>query len=652
MKRTILTGILACALLLGPLSKTAMAAQTSFADVSPDDWFYSSVTYSQEHNLITGTDDATFSPNQPITRAMFLTLLYRLEGMPAATGVTFLDVPEGSWYAGPIAWARSNQLVFGYGDGRFGPDDVLKREHMVLILYRYAEFKGYDLNTDGVMLPFSDTDLCSDELAVTALRWALSVRLINGMGGNRVEPLAAATRAHVAALLARFDQNVELPEDRAILSDFVSETTELIVGDECSITFTVKVSGTVEDKVYLCAGGQRLVEMRDDGRDGDSQAGDGVYTGVWTTTYPAAATVECYIVCGEATSRRISVRFLDGGTVTGLVCGALDESVPLPNATLHIYRDGWLYTTATSDENGRYVLRLPYGSYHIRVVVDGYVIFNSYVTVSAGNNTYTETYRMVEGAQNAPGHASGTITSALTGQSLEGIHLTVRNGWNNTTVGDVVATGVTDANGSYFFDLPVGNYTIYATRDGYISIVINIIVTVDGVSSQNGSISPVVTSGDYRVVLTWGENPKDLDSHLSGETSSGSPYHVYYSDKDAYDGGTRVCNLDVDDTTSYGPETVTLTTTEGRSYYYYVHRFSGSGSLATSGAIVRLYRGDALLANFNVPTDQGTADIWNVFAIKDGQIVIRDTITGTPDTTYAQQQGSTPETGAWGSLQG
>lgn len=629
--RKILALALALAMCLGLLATPASAAGLPFGDVAPGDWFYSGVAYAYEHGLVNGTSANTFSPDQQITRAMFLTFLHRLEGEPSARGVTFLDVPGNSWYAKPVAWARSNQIVFGYGDGRFGPDEVLNREQMVLILYRYAEYKGFDLSGGETIGRFTDAGACSD-YTVTALRWAVGNQIINGVGNGAVAPQGDVTRAQVAVLLSRFDQNAAPAEGQVVLSNFVAESTEFIVGDPCQAVFTVKVSGEVEDDVYLCTNGERLVKMYDNGTHGDETANDGIYSCIWNVSYPTPTNVSCYVNCGAAKSRNVTISFLDGGTITGIVCDAMDRSRPLTNASLNVYRDGWLYTTSTVDAEGRYSLRLPGGSYHVEVTCEGYVVFNAYANVTGGNNTYTETYMMISGIQWTPGYASGVITNAITGLPLENVALYVRNGWNNTNVGDLIDIGFTDSNGAWRFDLPVGNYTLYATMDGFIGTVINIFVTENGSTEQNGSISPVVTSGDYRVVLTWGENPRDLDSHLQQRYSNGGlGYHVYFSDKTP----SSYCNLDVDDTTSYGPETVTLTSQDGDTYYYYVHRYSDSGDLGTSSALVRIYRGDMMLGNFNVPTDQANNRYWNVFAIKNGQLIVRNTITNSPETTYA-----------------
>ena len=91
----------------------------------------------------------------------------------------------------------------------------------------------------------------------------------------------------------------------------------------------------------------------------------------------------------------------------------------------------------------------------------------------------------------------------------------------------------------------------------------------------------------------------------------------------------------MDDTTSYGPETITLNPVASGTYYYYIYRYAGSGTVASSGAKITVYQGENEVAVFNVPTDQGGGDYWNVFAIKDGQLIIQNTITSSKDVSYA-----------------
>ncbi len=325
-------------------------------------------------------------------------------------------------------------------------------------------------------------------------------------------------------------------------------------------------------------------------------------------------------------------------TLTGMVCKASDRTTPIEGATITIYNSNSdaVYASCESDATGSYSVYLLVDEYRVVISADGYIAFDDYIELSESEVTYSETYLMVQGSESSSGIATGTITSALTGLGVEEVTLTVRSGWNNSDSGDVIATTVTDENGDYTLTLPIGNYTLLAEKDDYISATVNLVVQSGTTSSQNGSISPVLSGDSFRVVLTWGENPRDLDSHVVGSLSSGSTFHVYYSYKSQYDGITEVCNLDVDDTSSYGPETITLNLTTSDPYYYYVYLYAGDGTLATSEAKVSVYQGNTLIARFNVPTDQGSGRYWNVFAIVDGQITVRNTVTSSADVSYAE----------------
>lgn len=326
---------------------------------------------------------------------------------------------------------------------------------------------------------------------------------------------------------------------------------------------------------------------------------------------------------------------LPEGTLTGKVCMASDRSTPVPGAAITVYRNGEEYLSSSADASGGYTLMLPAGNYNIVISAEGYIDFASYADVVRDENTYMETFLMVEGSEEQQGTAEGTIFNALTGTGVEGVSLTVRKGWNNTNRGDVVTASSTDGNGNYSLTLPCGNYTVFAEKSGFIPGTVSIVVQEGTTSSQNGTISPEISGSSFRVVLTWGENPSDLDSHVEGLMASGRTFHTYYWNKSARNGDTEVCNLDVDDTTSYGPETITLNTETSSPYYYYVHRYAGRGSVADSGAQVKLYQGADLIASFNAPSDQGNADYWNVFALVDGDLQVRNTITSAPEREYA-----------------
>ena len=175
-----------------------------FADVSGSDWFYNDVRYVYEKGIMDGTGADRFSPNAPLTRAMIVTILYRMAGSPSVSGSSdFTDVAASKWFAKAVAWAAANGIVNGYGSGLFGPNDPVTREQLAAILYRYAVYGGMTAVTlEENLGSFADTAQLS-AYAIQAMNWAVGQGLINGSGSNLV-PKAQATRAQVAAIIHRY----------------------------------------------------------------------------------------------------------------------------------------------------------------------------------------------------------------------------------------------------------------------------------------------------------------------------------------------------------------------------------------------------------------------------------------------------------------
>ena len=175
-----------------------------FADVSGSDWFYNDVRYVYEKGIMDGTGADRFSPNALLTRAMIVTILYRMAGSPSVSGSSdFTDVAAGKWFAKAVAWAAANGIVNGYGSGLFGPNDPVTREQLAAILYRYAVYGGMTAVTlEENLGSFADTAQLS-AYAIQAMNWAVGQGLINGSGSNLV-PKAQATRAQVAAIIHRY----------------------------------------------------------------------------------------------------------------------------------------------------------------------------------------------------------------------------------------------------------------------------------------------------------------------------------------------------------------------------------------------------------------------------------------------------------------
>ena len=183
------------------------AGDDLFVDVPYGTWYYESVEDCAEMGLFNGTSPAKFSPDKPMTRAMLVTVLWRLDGEKApAAPAEFADVAPGSWYANAVAWASENGIVNGVGKGKFNPDGNVTREQMATILRRYAESKGLDVSGQADLTPYPDMDQVSD-YATEAMAWANAVGLINGnkVGGTiYLQPKGNATRAQVAAILMRY----------------------------------------------------------------------------------------------------------------------------------------------------------------------------------------------------------------------------------------------------------------------------------------------------------------------------------------------------------------------------------------------------------------------------------------------------------------
>lgn len=189
---------------------TETPSEIKFNDVSANDWFASAVDYVTGKGMMNGTADNTFSPKANTTRGMVVTVLYRLENQPSTSAASFTDVASGAYYANAVAWANANGIVSGYGSGKFGPNDKVTREQLAAILYRYAQYKKYDVSVgeDTNILSYNDAQSISS-YAIPAIQWACGAGVVTGKSGSKLDPKGNATRAEVAAMLMRFCENVK-----------------------------------------------------------------------------------------------------------------------------------------------------------------------------------------------------------------------------------------------------------------------------------------------------------------------------------------------------------------------------------------------------------------------------------------------------------
>ncbi len=286
MKRIliVLTGIL---MLMGmTMVSTASDNRTSgFRDVSPTDWYFESVTFVNASGLMTGVEEQLFRPDDRMTRAMIVTILYRLENSPeVGTHHPFSDVPGGQWYTDAVLWAAENGIVNGYEDGTFRQALPITREQLVTVICRYAAYRGCAVRPSGSLDAFSDAEAVSD-YATEAFRWALEEGMITGTTPALLSPKDTASRAQAAAIFARFCRNLlgyDFGEDWARMEAYaqIVQMYEREYGEAVFYTWEDNA-----DDMYPTAGGLYFADLMDLNRDGkeelvlafSGQTGESVY---------------------------------------------------------------------------------------------------------------------------------------------------------------------------------------------------------------------------------------------------------------------------------------------------------------------------------------------------------------------------------------
>lgn len=213
--------------MLGMLAGSASAVNgTQFSDVKETDWFFQSVQYVCAHGIMNGSSGNSFAPQDKTTRGMIVTMLYRYDGSPAVSAqCPFQDVAADKYYRKAIIWAAENQIVGGLGGDRFGPDEPVTREQLAAILYRYANYKGYDTQRSVELAKFADRNDVGS-YAVNAVKWAVADGLLSGVSATELQPKGFAIRAQVAAILMRFCEGTASGEPAAASDEKGQENTK------------------------------------------------------------------------------------------------------------------------------------------------------------------------------------------------------------------------------------------------------------------------------------------------------------------------------------------------------------------------------------------------------------------------------------------
>ncbi len=340
---------------------------------------------------------------------------------------------------------------------------------------------------------------------------------------------------------------------------------------------------------------------------------------------------EFEITADEDTSKDIYLETVPTGTVSGDIFKASDYKTSLSGVTITVYKGEESVLTAMSNSSGRYSLKLPKGDYLLKATKSGYVDFYAYVSVSVDETAYMSSFLMVDGSNGETGTAKGTIFNSYNGQGLPGVTLTVKKHWDNAKgSGSTVATTTTDDNGNYSLDLPLGNYTVIASKEGCDSEHFNIIVRKKVTEDQSIEMYQEPEAVNYTITLTW-ENDHDLDIYAyapSSNYTNGDDYTIYYNRE-------FVGKKDNDDTDGYGPETYTFRAVGNEPCYFYVYDCNENYSVKESNAKVTVSKDNSdVVLEYVVPAE-GDGRYWDLFAIRSDQMVDKNKITDDTNFDYA-----------------
>ncbi len=296
------------------------------------------------------------------------------------------------------------------------------------------------------------------------------------------------------------------------------------------------------------------------------------------------------------------------------------------------------YSFETNTE-GDYSYNLPEGCYDLIYSVEGYlpIIVND-VNINPEQTSYLNV-SLVKWEKGIifSGWINGNIIDAISGEAVSDATIRVRKGWNNYSddyISDEDGNAIrTDSNrdGSFELLLPVGNYTIEIMKNNYIIGYFNSVSTRKGVGMADGitcALSPVLPENEYRIILTWDDSPRDLDSHLTYNTDEGQQFHVYFGSQSGSYNDVEIATLDLDDTSGYGPETITITVDSSLigsgEFRYSVHNFSNEAPISQSNAIVRVYKGNTLMHDPIYAPNNISENVWYVFSITQDGICLKN----------------------------
>ncbi|KAI7259972.1 hypothetical protein KC345_g10176 [Hortaea werneckii] len=636
-------------------------------------WAESVLTEWQKQGLLTGYQDGSLQPDHQITRAEFAALINKSFGYTNTAAISYADVKSSNWFYTDIAKAAAAGYIKGYPDQTFRPNQSLSREEMAVIVSSILK-----LNATGSAAAFTDT-AAGHAWSTGQINAIAQAGLMSGYG-QKFRPLDTATRAEAVSVLDRALKLKTAQSSETIVYDKAGN-----YGPETGVTTVkgsvyIEASGVVLSNTIITgnlviseAVGKGDVTLKNVTVKGTTTiAGGGknsihVVDSVLVTVIVNKKDGSIRIVTEGASSvEQITLQsgaLLEEGSGTGSGFGNVDLSSAIPaNAEVALagtFETVDVFATAikvnlTSGSIGQ--LQVDPGAANTGVDITGGARINTLILnaiarvtgagsigtalINASGSTLAQTPEHVTYGNNATaviGNPAGDNSNSVT-EVVYGFEGTIRDVDNHpvagmtihfrrglaVTTGAISASVVTDADGKYFANLPPGIYTGELSKAGYITTyVVGTSLTYLKNINQDATAIKIPAEDEIRIVLTWGQYPRDEDSHLIGPSPDNQSFHTWYSRPQYSYNGELYADLDHDDTTSYGPETTTIRKRVDGNYTFYVHNYSGNGinqteTLAASEAKVEIYNGNNAtpVKTYHIPVADSKSIYWNVFDMK------------------------------------
>ncbi|WP_237391991.1 S-layer homology domain-containing protein [Paenibacillus dendrobii] len=599
-------------------------SNVTFKDVKSSNWFNQDVAKAVAAGYMKGYTDQTFKPNNAVSRQELAVIIANLLKLsPSDTADRLPDTKNSPvWSKGALGAVIDAGLMNGQ-DQKFRPLDSASRAEAVSVLDRASKLKDtytVSYNKAGVYGPASGTETVKGSVkinapGVTLQNTVIEGNLVLGEGIGEGDVFLKGVTVKGTTTVNGGGKNSVHFEDSVLVTVIVNKkdgSIRIVTEGATSVQQITLQSGARLEESNLTGSGFGNVSLS------DQLPANSLITlaGTFETVDVIATSIRVDLTSGSI--QALNVASSAGHADIQLAAGTSVNAMIL-NAIANVTGTGSI-GTATINASGVTIAQTPGNVVvggNVQATVNGRTVGNTSGTTSGGGGSSNSG----GGTPSVPSAVygfGGTITDV---NDLPVANMTIkfRKGVGAIS-GDVAATVVTDAEGKYTVVVPPGIYTGELVKAGFITTyVVGVSLTDRYNPDQDATAIKVPAADELRIVLTWGEKPRDEDSHLLGPTPNQHSFHTWYGGKQYYYGDKLYADLDHDDVDSYGPETTTIRKTVDGTYTFYVHNYSGNfdgtQTLRNSNAKVEVYSGNSAtpLKIYHIPVGYGDELYWNVF---------------------------------------